>query len=148
MNTFLTGHVFFTLGWWDSLVSSMYSTFGFPGGGGVQHGGQARQLHQLLGYPRQHQPPLLSEEDAEPLCKDHLQLPRVCLGPPSTAQSLPGTRFASSTVFMLVLISDFAIRYGLGYNLGKVNFATSALWGSRKVKDIHSALHFACFQQH
>ena len=33
----------------DSLVSSMHSTFDFPGGGGVQHGGQAVRLHQLQG---------------------------------------------------------------------------------------------------
>ena len=40
----------------------MHSTFGFPGGGGVQHGGQGLQrgLHQRLqGHPRQQ---LLTQE--------------------------------------------------------------------------------------
>jgi len=47
-------------------------------------------------------------------------------------------------VFMLVLISDFAIRYGLGYNLGNGNLRNFGFVG-KQVKVIQCYIYFACF---
>ena len=52
----------------------MYSTFDFPWGGGVQHGGQVGHLHQLLGHPR-HQLPKPQPGTQSPTSQKRTQSP-------------------------------------------------------------------------
>ena len=102
----------------DSLASSMYSTLTFPG---VEEFQMEDQINTLVIVEEQWTKleQTVWKKPCQHPTRPELELTvwKIDLADTRLAVTMPNSKYKYS-VFMLVLISDFAIRYGLGYNLG------------------------------